>query len=487
MGKESKIKTRKKSAKQTTLNLKVTKKGKTPGSTTTATTGSRVRRVTKKKKNLEGGMSHEKTAAVVPPKRVSAASVLYRNLIKRLASDCLKSEIYQQLARCMPRPAAASSLARQPTPGIAIPANQTLLMDTEKEPSLPWSPDDVTNRSYGSGVTTSNRRRLLVDATRGVMRDNTITTRGRGEYAFFSSAIMQPIQTEKFGGGYDVSYEHGNVGYTVSKSSLEILLGYAMCTPEFAGAWVGPGISWFKDEMETYKGRPKAEGKNRYTKSINLWGKRADDNAADSEYQIYYSFVRTCTAVLECRGREPDHVETMNYLFRTFSSRNAKNGTFEKRDDVLTSDRSTTFGFYHFVTFLASASKTQTHSSVLFVLLGIFFRDMCLEKGAGNCIWERDSFGYDRNASPLRQFHWKVLAGLIELVLFQEYSNSFLNTLNFDERLFVSNPSPLFNTMLPIATRLKATYPNRISAYDDVERPGLYLENICPVTMTNSH
>jgi hypothetical protein len=292
----------------------------------------------------------------------------------------------------------------------------------------------------------------------------------------FSSTILQCIEPPADGAEYYVSYDHGQLGYYVDGQSFQILINYAVLTPEFRH--IPPstrnrtlGIKWFEEYMPVIKGT--CTPTKQHMKKHDLWDKK--------------SFAR-----LVDRMEKGGFIDALEVLYTEFKE-SLDIAPPIHRDDVLLK-KTDKLTIWHFVSFITKASKYYQEEQVIFAILGILWRDMTVNPKIISP-WTQVSessepstsiprLGGRSDASSRDKQAWGILGGILEMLLFKMTDTIHITDFQFDTYMLTSQANIFFNQMLMAFFELPKQYGTADIAYKELPKPKLHTEEFCPLTFS---
>jgi hypothetical protein len=293
----------------------------------------------------------------------------------------------------------------------------------------------------------------------------------------FSSTILQCIESPIDGADYYISYDHGQLGYYVDGQSFQILINYAVLTPEFRNSLPSMrnqslGIKWFEDYIPVIKGT--CTPTKQHMKKHDLWDKK--------------SFAR-----LVDRMEKGGFIEALEVLYNEFKDSLDIDPPICRDDALLRNTDKLTI--WHFVSFITKASKYYREEQVIFAILGILWRDMNVNPKTISP-WTQLSLselgesitiprlGYRFNASPRDKQAWGILGGILEMLLFKMTDTIHITDFQFDVYMLTSQANTFFNQILMAFSELPKQYDTPEIAFEKLPKPKLYTEEFCPLTFS---
>ena len=305
----------------------------------------------------------------------------------------------------------------------------------------------------------------------------------------FAAVVLQWIITDKIGGEYWITYPNGTEGYRVPPESFQTYLRSVIITPEFSNQHMTGSVSWAESHLlATFCGRPTPVNSGAYANKVHLW-KGGMFQALMRRAEKRYG---------SCEKKDMTSILQLLFEETKESMKLHPNMTCDEALRIPRMGSDVLFTFWHFVTFAVTSARHVGYEQTFAAVLGILWRDMnCREEM--NHPWARDTFpiadpslpllGYRETATPVEVQLWDSLAGLLEVLMFQDTKSDLhcFNTVQFDQKLFVSQPYIFFNTLIQLFLALERQYPSQQIAFERILKPEVHQQKVCPITCPNEY
>ena len=326
-------------------------------------------------------------------------------------------------------------------------------------------------RLYSLDPNSAEHQYLLVEATKCVV-DCTCMTHTYDDpnthesIMVFVTTVLQTITTETFGSKYWYLLGDKLIAYQVPLKSFTLLVRFAIITPEFSSAYRNSTIEFMKEPLlNVFKGRPSSTTKKKYTTEINLWTETD-----------YFTLGKKTSSYSNQPGRV-SFIVALKVLYQDMKKSHFSNSDLT-RDDVLFR-RNKSFTLWHFVTFVIALVDEVGTEKTLFALIGILWSEM-VDRNDLVHPWIFEQHGEDqvlpgygmRSIDNEKESEmWMFLAGVIEMVLFQETKKHCLVSLQFDFKMFQSNASMIFWVICNQFEQLRYMFGSLEEARHSIEQP----------------
>jgi len=282
----------------------------------------------------------------------------------------------------------------------------------------------------------------------------------------FVTTVLQTITTGKFGSDYLYMLGDKLIAYQVPLQSFSLLIRFAIITPEFISDYRNSNIAFMKDALlNDFKGRPSPTKEKKYTTEINLWTEND-----------FFNLGKKTSAYSNQPGKV-SFVIALKVLYQDMKRNHMENNCFT-RDDVLFR-KNRFFTLWHFVTFVIALVDQVGGKRTLFALIGLLWSEM-VDRNDLIHPWVSDRHegeeilpGYAmRTLDNNRESElWMFLAGVIEMVLFEETKKHCLTNLQFDFRMFESDAAMMFLVICGQFEALRYMFRSLEEARHNIDQP----------------